>query len=463
MSIHTAAVRQPIYGFGGTQTYNGDALLDFSNRDAVYKALFADLKLDILRLRNYHDYAGQQEGFDKTTREFALGALKYSDPVSRGGKAPVRLMFTSWSPPAYLKSNNLVSGKSDGTDKGLDNATLKKDSSGKYMYAGFADWWLASLKKFKDLVGVLPDFVAIQNELDLSISYEGCRFLPSEGRGSNGFEFAGYDQALEAVHKRITESFGKQAPKIVGPETFTIRIENSGRDHLQEFLDPATPEGKGVLKNLFGISYHIYGSGTNDADKSKFPRALESVRKAFNPDGKGYPIFQTEFLEGNNLTDVASYISDTMTVGGASAYMVWISARNAQGPGFALVYFNPYDGSVERRERFYAVKHFSAFVGEGWSRVEADCSDPSLKLSAFVGPKNAQLVTVVVNPSGQPVKIEVKLDDPNWLKAGSNLFRTVEGEGGERWRDLGPLPNDRIITLPPKSVVTVRLDKNVKQ
>src|SRR5205823_5195732 len=45
-TIHASTVRQPIYGFGGTQTYNGDALASFPNRDQVYRALFADLKLD---------------------------------------------------------------------------------------------------------------------------------------------------------------------------------------------------------------------------------------------------------------------------------------------------------------------------------------------------------------------------------------------------------------------------------
>src|ERR1041385_5660414 len=69
-TLHVAAVRQPIYGFGGTQTYNGDAIMDFANREAVYRALFSDLKLDILRLRNYYDYAGQKEGFEAQPHEY---------------------------------------------------------------------------------------------------------------------------------------------------------------------------------------------------------------------------------------------------------------------------------------------------------------------------------------------------------------------------------------------------------
>src|SRR5688572_28831472 len=63
-TLRVSAVRQPIYGFGGSQTFNGDALADYPGREVVYQALFQELKLDIFRLRNYHDYAGQQEKFE---------------------------------------------------------------------------------------------------------------------------------------------------------------------------------------------------------------------------------------------------------------------------------------------------------------------------------------------------------------------------------------------------------------
>ena len=85
-------------------------------------------------------------------------------------------MFTSWSPPPYLKSNNLVSGRADGTDKGLANVTLKKGANGQYLYREFADWWLSSLQNFRALSGAYPDYIALQNELDWPVTYDGCEF-----------------------------------------------------------------------------------------------------------------------------------------------------------------------------------------------------------------------------------------------------------------------------------------------
>lgn len=463
-TLHPSALRQPIYGFGGSQTFNGDALADYPGREAVYKALFQELKLDIFRLRNYYDYPGQREKYEKVTREFASAARRFGDGASRGGKAPVRLLFTSWSPPPYLKSNNLVSGRSDGTDKGLANVTLKKGANGQYLYREFADWWLASVQNFRTLSGVYPDYITLQNELDWPVTYDGCEFLPSEGKNADGYEFAGYDRALFAVSDRMRAALGVQAPKILGPETFSIQLVNNmagapGAPNTPRavlWADPSTPRGKAVLDRLFGVSYHIYG---NDAEspqprRERFHSALRGMADAYRPLRK--PMFQTEFLEGDNLVSVAELINDTLTYGEASSYFVWISARTSRLPGHALVFYNPEDGSIERRERFYAMKHFSAFVGEGWNRIEATSSDPAVQLSAFVKAANREMVTVLINPTDQERRVTLAPEGTAYTGATTSIFRTSQGEGGERWRELGALGADNVVTLPKRSMATVR-------
>jgi O-glycosyl hydrolase len=456
--IHASEIRQPIYGFGGSITYNGDLLAGFKGRDDVYKVLFTDLNLDFLRLRNYYDYEGQEAGFEAKTREFAMGAIRWSAAKLRNGKAPVRLMFTAWSPPAYLKSNHLVSGKSNGTDKGLENATLRRNPDGRYAYAEYADWWLASLRKFKDVVGVYPDYIALQNELDISVKYEGCLFLPTEGSTPQGYGLAGYDQALTAVSDRLKGALGRTAPRIIGPETFTIR-RDSGRSEVVTFVDPSTKVGKNEMDRLFGISFHIYGSGAETGETQKFHDALDEVRKTYRPEAGGKPLFQTEFLEGNPLIQQATMISDTFTRGGASAYFAWISARESTKPGFAFVYYNTTDGSIEKRDRFYAFKHFSAFVGEGWNRIGCDCGDATILNSAYVDATRKHLVAVLINPSDTEKRIVLSPDGNRFRNATTTAYRSSAGDHGERWRELGPLGPDRGVPLLPHSIVTVRFER----
>jgi glucuronoarabinoxylan endo-1,4-beta-xylanase len=441
--LNLSEICQPMLGFGGSQTFNGDMIGDFPHRSEVYRILFQELKLDFYRIRNYHDYAGQQEKFDRLTRDYAQAALKFGRGKGRGAKAPVRTMFTAWSPPARLKSNNLVSGRSDGTEKGQESATLKRDADGRYVYAEYAAWWLASVEQFKKLCGSYPDYISLQNELDLSVSYEGCRFLPTEGKTREGYELAGYDKALAAVSDLIRKTLGRSAPKIAGPEPFTIQVDGSGKGRVQSYVTPD------VLARLDALAFHIYGSGAEKTDQTQFHNALKAQRAAFPKT----PLMQTEFLEGDTFLKLATQIHDTLVIGEASAYFIWMASRSFHSPSWGMVYFDPNTGVIERRERFYAMKHYSAFVGESWSRVEAECADPEIRLSAFVQPKQKQAVAIFLNPTDKEKKIALT---PPLGYTQSEIFRSSQGEDGERWRPLGKLPADGTLTLLKRSLVTVR-------
>jgi hypothetical protein len=121
---------------------------------AGLRGAFGELKLDIFRLRNYHEYEGQQEKFERITREFATaagaGAILPSAAIKAG--APAVYVLVAASP---LKSNNSVRGLTPG-DKTHTHATLKRLPNGKYAYNDFADWWLASVEKFKALSAIIP-------------------------------------------------------------------------------------------------------------------------------------------------------------------------------------------------------------------------------------------------------------------------------------------------------------------
>jgi O-glycosyl hydrolase len=441
--IDTNTWRQPILGFGGSQTYNGDLLGTFSGRKKVYEALFQDLRLDFYRLRNYHDYPGQQEKFDTLLRDYTGGVREFGGVKKRGGKAPVRFMFTAWSPPPRLKSNNLVSGRSDGTDKGLENATLAKLPDGSFDYAGYAQWWLSSVQHFKKLSGRYPDYISLQNELDLSVPYEGCRFLPTEGTTREGYALAGYDKTLTAVATLLRQKLGKNTPKITGPEPFTVQVNGQGIGRVQSYVSPS------VLSQLDAITFHIYGSGAERVDQTQFHNALKAQKSAF----PGTPMLQTEFLEGDTFIKLATQIHDTLVVGEASGYFIWMASRSFATPGLAMVYFDPITGAIEKRERFYAMKHYSAFVGEGWNRVETECGDTEIRLSAFVQPTQKQAVAVFINPTDKEKK--VTLASPSGYN-NSEVFRSSQGEDGEHWRPLGTLDKNTPLTLLKRSMITVR-------
>ena len=465
--LRADAPRQTIYGFGGSITYGADSTADFVGREAAYEAIFSELRIDILRLRNWHGYAapGAQDRFEAVTREYAGAAKRWSDPARRGPeKGPVRVLFTSWSPPERLKSNNRVQGREDGTDKGKENVTLRRLPGGKYDYDGYADWWREGLEKYRQLSGgALPDYIALQNEQDFLPSYEGMKFLPTEGIGKGGYHFAGYDRALAAVHGRLGGAFGASAPKIIGPETFTIQVRD-GVLNLRPYADPATPEGRATLDRLWGVSFHLYGSGAgpkdNDPTQARFRAALAEAAKTYHDPKAGVnkPLFQTEYIEGDTLTKLGVIMHESLTTGENAAYLVWLLTRRYDPSSSMLVSFSM-DGSrdIRKHDRFWAMKHYSYFVGENWKRVEAEASDPAVKLSAYRSPSGASLVAVAVNPTDQARSVVFAPDGAGFAGRGTaEAYRSTEGDSGEHWRALGPVAAGSAVEMPPKSMLTLR-------
>jgi O-glycosyl hydrolase len=345
VTLHPADVRQPIYGFGGTLTFSGDAVASFPSRSAVYRELFQDLNMDILRVRNYDGYGGQQGAYEKITKEFVTAARRFSDPSKRNGKSPVRIMFTSWSPPGDLKST--------GSPDGSSEATLAQGTDGKFVYGGFADWWLQSIEHFKQLCGVYPDYIALQNEPDVWVTYPGCHFLPVEGAAADGTPIAGYDQALATVSAKLTAGLGANVPKIIGPETSSISIGPDGLSDPVSYVNPATPIGQTDLSHLFGVSYHLYASGVDSGhiDLDRFEKNLAALPAAYRSGSVAKPMFETEYLGGDTMTEVASMIHDCFTIGGAAP--IW-------------------SGSPPATRRTRAIRSYTSIRSRVWSSGASD-------------------------------------------------------------------------------------------
>ncbi|HYW96759.1 MAG TPA: hypothetical protein VE870_14280, partial [Bacteroidales bacterium] len=232
ITINPSTTYQSIVGFGGSLAYYENWVTAHPNKSQIYQALFGELGLDILRLRNAYDY---DPGMIDRAAEFVQAA-----ETVRG--TPVSVLTTSWGPPGYLKSNG---SRSNG-------GTLKYsvvDGKVEFDYAGFAHWWNKALDEY-NANGIYPNYIGIQNEPDWSASYESCRMNPSETFTSD--TIAGYNKALNAVYDTIQTR--SAVPKIIGPETIGI-----GYNSVENYSD------KMDLSRIYAIAHHLYhGVDEND-------------------------------------------------------------------------------------------------------------------------------------------------------------------------------------------------------
>jgi glucuronoarabinoxylan endo-1,4-beta-xylanase len=429
VGIDTRTQHQTLTGFGASVAYDEGEITSHPEKAALYKTLFADLGLDVLRLRNRYGDTGDD---DLTTATALLAAAATSL-----GRTPTVFM-TSWSPPAALKASNAVECSGN-----PGKCTLAKDASGAYDYAGFATYWRSGLDAYA-AAGVTPDFIGIQNNPDwfptASEMGAACVFLPAEGSTmvtvdgvAVSVQYPGFAEAQAATLSALSGL--ASPPKILAPETadFTKLAD------YESALDPAS---------LDALAHHLYGVDPQNVDLTGLAGLGDlatSVEK---------PVFQTE-MQADGL-GTALLIHYATAVEGASAYLQTTLTSSATGPTTnpdALVFLDATDFTV--LDPYYAMQHFALHTDPGWTRVDATSSDADLLTSAWLAPDGSALTVILVN--GGATDLDPKLDltyAGNF--AHSDITRTVFG-GVERAADLGSLSAQAVLTVPSRSIVTVAL------
>lgn len=376
-TVDLSAEHQTIEGIGAAFAWYGDWVLQHPSRNSILDKIFGETQLSVLRLRN---------DFDRDANIFTVGSagVRIYEEAKKRISGPFKILMTSWTPPSYLKESSQLRGNGQGN-------TLKK-IDGAYLYEEFGYYWRQSLERFQQF-GIYPDWISIQNEPDFEPAWEGCRFLPTEDES-----FAGFDLALEAVHKHLSSM--SSPPKILGPE-----VTGLGLFSVQSYLDKLN------LSMLSGVAHHLYGTQFDGGDFNlpvSFVPAMEQFAKDNKAKYGNLPIFQTEFarLYGRDDEDPihqASIIHYALTKEQVQVYLHWDGFWGAE-EATLIKLEQPYDPSLwtnpdgyEVFRTFYAFKHYAKLIRPGWTRVDVTVDDGSVLVSAFKGPTPSDLSVIIVN------------------------------------------------------------------
>lgn len=416
VTINTTHTHQQLEGFGAATAFYQDWIVGHPSEDALYQALFADLKLEFLRLRNTYE-PGKPE-FAKADRTIVEGAAKALGH-------PIRLMMASWSPPAALKSNGVRA----------HGGTLVRRGAG-YDYAGYGRYWRESLEAYA-AQGIVPEYVSIQNEPDYLAEWDSCLLAGQETATQ-----AGYDKAFDAVVESLAGL--PKAPKLMGPETLGI-----GGDKPERYFPPSDTAR---LQKLGAIAHHLYDGGTHVQPDSFLPR-MHALRDAYPT----VPKFQTEFSRSDGF-QTAWLIHIALAEEEASAYIYWAALWpgddcliSLEAPWKQASWKTPQ--GFAPTDRYFALKHFSYFLRAGYVRVDASVRRPELRASAYLSPDRKTLVAVVLNTStSQTYPLELSL--AGFSVRRRRVFRTQEAVR-ERFQEQGR----GTALLPPHAIATMVLEQ----
>lgn len=434
ISVDPSATAQKIVGFGAGAAYYQSWITAMSSslQKDFYDTAFTGLNLSLLRIGNW-----KQED----TTSIASDAAIVKAGKQRLGNH-LKIEMSSWSAPGRLKPSGSVNGN-QGHSKG--EKTLKTSSNdpyGKFVYSEFAHWWKTSYQAYEQM-GIVPDYISLQNEPDMEADYEETLFEPTETS-----EIAGYKQALQAVRDSLSTL--TNPPKILGPEPLGI-----GYNNFEKYVKALND------KNLDGYAYHLYHagdnndhSGTNYLNPENFRKAMTAIGKNYGSDNK--PIIMTEFCSMENavreqdMLGLAHIMQIGFTGGKLNGYIAWElfwGEQNGQligvcpGEGWssckeAKLYINP---------EYHAMRHYSKFVNPGWRVVSTNTDGNNLYSVAFRSADCDSISVIAINKgSAQSLNISVNGYTP--------AYAVQSVESGEKSKTITA---GAIIDAPAKSITTV--------
>jgi O-glycosyl hydrolase len=415
LTVDLSTRRQTLVGFGAALSYMEDALAERSDRAALDQALFAGLGLDVLRLRNRYGEVADA----RLAREWSI----VTSATESLGRRPL-LLLTSWSPPAALKQNGSLLCKD-----GPENCTLRRGQDGRFDYAAFAQHWRRSLDAYAR-VGLVPDYVGIQSNPNWAplpgAPAEACRFLPSESDSAPG-----YAEATSSVLTAIADL--PAAPKLLAPE---LSSPDGAESYLQR-LDTS---------RIAAIAHHLYGVSATRPEPGRL-EALSRLRTA-----SALPLFQTEMQAGG--FDTALLMHRALVSEGASMYLQTMLVAPHSGPAAnpnALVGLEE-DGFV-LNDAYFAMQHYALFTEPGDVRRDVTVSDARLLASAWSRDDSNALTLVLINAGSEELHVALELERPGAFTIARTSF-----DGVERMKQLGSVPTGTLLSLPQRSMATLRFE-----
>lgn len=381
VTVDAGTVYQNIDGFGVSEAFhqsNNIALLGETKKNEIYDLLFSTTKgagFSIFRsiLGDGGTWGKADDGPNKTmqpaenkwdwTESNDDQIAMYKEVRDKYGVN--KLLYTVWSPPAWMKSNGSTS-----------RGTIKSDK-----YQAYATYLAEHIKNYKSKFGVDITHIGISNEPNLETDYSSCTWSS--------------DQFKTFMGKYLVPTFDSEnitAKVIMGEpmactESFAIGC-----------LNDAT-----ALKRTDIVGAHNYGS-----TYQSFPTTKSK--------GKGIWLTEVSDMQGNDLTindglKWSKEVHDFMTVTQGNAWLYWWGACYKTWNGEGLIQLDMNAKTYKVAKRLYTVGQYARFIRPEWKRISATASPVSgVYVTAYKDPATGNFAIVAMNngSSNQSVAFNLK-------------------------------------------------------
>lgn len=416
VNISLNHTHQEIDGFGVSQAAWSDAIYNLEEpaRSQVMDLLFSEegIDLDILRGEIFPEFSPALGEYDFTQRQDQAWVMQ--EAKARGVD---KLIATTWSPPAWMKSNNQTTY----------GGYLKKE-----YYDEYANLMAQFIKAYKDLYNLDLYAVSMSNEPNSMtfLSWNSC-----EWKGSQIKEF------LADYLKPKFEAEGLEQVKVIAAEPSWW-----SEDMMTPALNDPTASSRIDIVGAHNYTIPILNI---KQPQTPFKVAQSKGKKVWMTEVSSPGTYDPSIASGINL---AKEMHTFMTKVNANAYLYWTGAipgNNDEG----LINVDLSTSTYDLTKRYYAFGNFSKFIKPSYERIEATENPISdVYTSAYTDPNQSKVFIVAINDSNETK--EFTMNPTDFYTDALTPYITNSTYNLE---ELDPVTTSRglfEIVLPPQSITT---------
>ncbi|OGJ91505.1 MAG: hypothetical protein A2248_03640 [Candidatus Raymondbacteria bacterium RIFOXYA2_FULL_49_16] len=400
---------QVIDGFGVSEAWNYPP----SN---ILPYLFDDLGISILRFRMMPSLESSNDNSnpnDIDWNNINTGALSgdFLGLLQEAKSKNIPILGTIWSPPAWMKTNGQLTNGGSVTPGYEDE---------------FVEYVIIWIKALENL-GIYMDYISIQNEPDVTETWESCRY--------NGGEL---NDAIKLVGNRFeTEGI---TTKLIGPDNAW----------WGGFSSRATPICEDTVTTNYVdiLCTHSYGQSYNDPDSLISGwQPISALAKSYNK-----RLWMTEYSRPNSdntrwdiAINMAQHMHNALAHADINAYIPWeFYSTNMEQiimPGAITTH------------RYHAQKQYIKYIRPGAVRIDVRSGDPDILVTGFNNKQNDTVTFVAINRKTNSETANFTINNLTGI-LNLNIIRTSQTDSSLNIGNVSVSGNSFTYDLPGQSVTT---------
>ena len=442
-------VKQPIDGFGIAQAGWADQLYAHKKRDKVMGDMFGQegLRLNILRGEVFPHYWESKNDTDFDLNDKLDVALtdtffeKRTDDLLRRGQLWLtkqakekyhveKLLFSTWSAPAYMKSNGKVS-----------QGTLKPE-----YHQAFADY-LAGFYKAYASVGLTPYAISPSNEPSYAAPWNSSLWTP-EKMGDFIFNYLGPTFKREQISAKIV--FGEN------PLWSAVNSQAAVASSLY-FINTVLEKYPEISKyNLIASGHGYTLPETLSLDKDSLKTPIVPFTQAIERD---IPVWVTEISETDALDasmsdglQWANTFHNYLVDASVNAFIWWAGAMPT-GNNESLIVLNKDRTNYTITKRYDTFGNYTRYIKPRSQRIETKLSSKKDSLLVSAYKKDKEYTVVVINNSKTALVTSLQVDGKK-VSGKLNGYLTDEKNRWTPCEYTMTKEKQYIVEIPAKCIIT---------